>query len=436
MRTPLLRSAASPHNAESRGFSAYQEHVITSLPNVRAALSRPSFRHAALLLSLTLVSACSGKQEDRQRGAPEVGFVVVAPSAVPMATTLPGRTVAFESSEVRPQVNGLIKKRYFAEGSYVRAGQPLFLIDPRLYQATANEASANVAAARATEEAASAKANRLRPLADMEAVAKQDYVDALAQARQARASIAQSNAQLETARINLQFTTVPAPISGRIGRQLFTVGALVNANQADPLATIQRLDPMNVDIQQSSADLLAMRRALAKGGALPGSAVVKLKLEDGSDYGFTGTVQFSEVTVNQATGTVALRASFPNPDGALLPGMFVQATFDQAVDPAAFLVPQQAMQRDFGGEAFVFVVGADNKVERRKVTANRTSGANWVVTAGLKRGDKVVTQGLNNLKPGTQVRAVPASTAQKVVRPPAQGSSPGGGGQPTGKAGG
>lgn len=387
-----------------------------------------------LLLGAGALGACAGGGDDgKKKGTPQVGFVVVAPTDVPIATTLPGRTVAFESSEVRPQVSGLITKRYFAEGSYVRAGQPLFLIDPRLYQASANEASAGVAAARATEEAATARANRLRPLAEMEAVAKQDYTDALAAARQARAQIQLSNAQLETARINLKFTTVPAPISGRIGRQLFTVGALVNANQADPLATIQRLDPMNVDIQQSSADLLAMRRALARGGALPGSAAVKLRLEDGSEYGASGTVQFAEVRVNEATGTVTLRASFPNPDGALLPGMFVQATFDQAVQPGAFLVPQQALQRDFGGQASVFVVGPDNKAVRRPVTAARTAGANWVVTSGLKRGDKVITQGLGTLRPGMAVRPVPADTPERIQKASGSGQ---GGGAPAAKAGG
>ena len=383
---------------------------------------RTAFQRAfvCLLLAAGVLAACSGQSDGaKKKGLPEVGFVVAAPSAVPIATTLPGRTVAFESSEVRPQVNGLILKRYFTEGSYVRAGQPLFLIDPRLYQASANEASANLASARATAEAANSRAGRLRPLAEMEAVAKQDYTDALAQARQARAAIAQSTAQLETARINLRFTTVSAPISGHIGRQLFTVGALVSASQAEPLATIQRLDPINVDIQQSSADLLAMRRALANGGGMPSSAPVKLRLEDGSDYGYSGTVRFSEVTVNQATGTVTLRASFPNPQGALLPGMFVQATFDQAVEPNAFLVPQQALQRDFGGDGFVLLVGRGNKVERRKVAAARTVGANWVVTAGLKRGDRIITEGLGNLKQGTPVRPVPAGTPQRVGAPAA-----------------
>lgn len=349
---------------------------------------------------------------------PTVGFVVAAASPVPITTSLSGRVVAYESSEVRPQVTGVIQKRLFTEGSTVRAGQPLFQIDPSLYQATANQASANVAAAKATAEAAIARADRLRPLAEMEAVAQQDYTDAVAQARQARASIAQNNAALETARINLRFTTVPAPISGRIGRSFFTPGALVSDSQAQPLATIQRLDQVFVDMQQSSAELLALQRALANGGAVPGSTAVQLKLEDGSDYPYPGTVKFSEVTVNEATGTVTLRAVFPNPQGALLPGMFVQAVFDQAVDPAAYLVPQPAMQRDFGGQAFVYVVGKDDKVEMRKVTANRTSGTNWVVTSGLMRGDRIITQGINNLRQGMPIKPVPANTPQ-VVGPPA-----------------
>lgn len=387
--------------------------------------TRPAVLKAAACLVLSLLAACSGKTDDgRKRGAPQVGYVVVVPSAVPITTTLSGRVVAYESSEVRPQVTGIVRKRLFTEGALVRAGQPLFQIDPSLYQAAANEASANLAAAQATVEAASARANRLKPLADMEAVAKQDYTDAVATARQARASVAQNQASLETARINLRFTTVPAPITGRIGRSLFTVGALVSSNQADPLAVIQRMDPVFVDMQQSSAELLALRRALANGGAMPGSTQVRLKLDDGGDYGVVGTVQFSEITVNQATGTVTLRASFPNPRGELLPGMFVQAVFDQAIDPDAFLVPQTAMQRDFGGEGFVFVVGADNKATRRNVSATRTVGANWVVTRGLKRGDKVITQGTNNLKQGMAVRAVPAASPQRVA-PQQQGTGSG-----------
>jgi membrane fusion protein, multidrug efflux system len=342
---------------------------------------------------------------------------------VPLLTQLGGRVVAFETSEVRPQVNGLIRERNFQEGSIVHKGQPLYRIDPSLYQAAVNQAQANVASARATEEAAAIKAGRYKPLAQMEAISKQDYTDALALAKQAQASIAQNKAALKTAQINLQFTSIPAPISGRIGRSLATVGALVTANQADPLAVITRTDPIYVDMQESAADLLALRRALSTGGATAGSTQVRLKLDDGSDYGFTGTVQFAEMITNESTGTVTLRAKFPNPQGILLPGMFVQATFIQAVDPDVFLVPQQAVQRDIGGEAYVFVVAPGNKVQRRNVNASRTYGPNWVVSAGLHAGDKVITQGTSNLKSGSPIRPVPENTPQKVVPSSKQGGA-------------
>ena len=371
----------------------------------------------ALAVALSVLSGCnqSDAQDRRgQRGPTQVGYVVVQRTSVPVQSLLGGRTVAFESSEVRPQVNGVIRRRYFTEGSYVRQGQPLYQIDPSLYRAAVNQAQANVAAARATLDAAQVRANRYKPLAEMEAISKQDYTDAAAQARQARAAVAQNSAQLDTARINLRYTSIPAPISGRIGRSLSTVGALVTANQAEPLAVIQRLDPIYVDIQQSSADLTTLRRSLAAGGVAPGTTQVRLKLEDGSDYGYTGTAQFSENLVNESTGTVTLRARFPNPQGVLLPGMFVQALFTQAVDTAVFLVPQQALQRDIGGEAFVFVVGAGNKAERRKVVAERTYGDAWVVTSGLQPGDKIITQGTNNLRSGAPIKPVPASAPQKI----------------------
>ena len=384
-----------------------------------------------LPVTLAFLAGCSqsdAQNRQGQRGPTQVGFVVARPSAVPVQTELGGRTVAFESSEVRPQVNGLIRRRFFTEGSYVRQGQPLFQIDASLYQAAVNQAQANVASARATLEAAQVRANRYRPLAEMEAISKQEYTDAAAQARQARAAVAQNNAALQTARINLRYTSIPAPISGRIGRSLSTVGALVTANQADPLAVIQRLDPIYVDIQQSSADLTALRRSLSAGGAAAGSTQVRLKLEDGSDYGFTGTVQFSENLVNPGTGTVTLRARFPNPQGILLPGMFVQAFFTQAVDSSVFLVPQAALQRDIGGDAFVFIVGKGDKAERRKVVANRTFGNDWVVSAGLQAGDKIITQGTNNLKSGAAIRPVRATAPQRIA--------PGKPGEAKGRAGG
>ncbi|NIJ39563.1 membrane fusion protein (multidrug efflux system) [Sphingopyxis panaciterrae] len=375
-----------------------------------------------MMLSL---GACSGKDDagGRGRGAPEVGYVTVTMQAVPVTTQLGGRTVAFETSEVRPQVNGLIRRRLFTEGSLVRAGQPLYQIDPSLYQAAVDQASANLASARASAQAAEEKAKRFEPLAKMQAVAQQDYTDALAQARVARAAVAQNAAALDTARINLRFTTLSAPISGRIGRSLATPGALVSASQAEPLALIQQTDPLYVDMQQSSAELTRLRQALASGGTQPGSTTVRLKLEDGSDYGFTGTVQFSDITVSEATGTVTLRARFPNPQGLLLPGMFVTALFDQAINPAAILVPQTALQRDFDGSAFVYLVGKDNKAARRKVTAERTVGANWVVTDGLKPGEKVITQGLGNLKQGAAIKPVPANSPQRVGAPAGKGAA-------------
>jgi len=368
----------------------------------------------ALPLAVAALASCSPSEGQPQRGPAQVGYVVAERTAVPVQSVLGGRTVAFETSEVRPQVSGLIRRRYFTEGSTVRKGQSLFQVDPSLYQAAVNQAQANVASARATQEAAQVRASRYRPLAEMEAISKQEYTDAAAQARQAKAAVAQNSAALETARINLRFTNIPAPISGRIGRSLSTVGALVTANQQEPLAVIQRLDPMYVDIQQSSAEMTALRRALAAGGVEPGSTQVRLRLEDGTDYGYTGTVQFSEVMVNESTGTVTLRARFPNAQGVLLPGMFVQALFTQAVDPNAILVPQQAVQRDIGGDAFVFVVGPGNKAERRKVTAQRTFEASWVITGGLRAGDKVITQGTASLRDGAAIRPVPATAAQKI----------------------
>lgn len=371
------------------------------------------------------LSACGSGQEAQGKGGANggrggpvnVGYVVVQPTAVAVTSELAGRTVAFQSSEVRPQVSGVIQRRFFTEGTIVRRGQPLYQIDPSLYRASANEARAGVANAQATFNAAKIRADRYRPLAEMEAISKQDYTDAIATQRQAAATIAVNQAQLDTARVNLRFTTVPAPITGRIGRSLFTVGALVSATQADPLATIQQLDPIFVDIQQSSAALLTLRRALASGGAAPARAEVRLKLEDGSDYGATGTVEFAEVVVDPATGTVTLRARFPNPQGLLLPGMFVRAVFSQSIQRNAFLVPQAAIARDARGRATLYVVGAQNKAEQRTVTADRTQGAYWVVTSGLKQGDKVISQGLANLKPKAAIVPVPANAPQRVMPP-------------------
>jgi membrane fusion protein (multidrug efflux system) len=354
-------------------------------------------------------------------GPTTVGYVVVQPGSAPIEQQLTGRVNAYQISDVRPQVSGVIRRRYFQEGALVHQGQTLYLIDPSQYQAAAAQAAANLASARANAQAAEALAGRYKPLVAIEAVSKQDYTNAVAQARQAQASIAQNQANLRAAEINLHYTKVPAPISGRIGLSNVTEGALVTANQTDALTTITRLDPVYVDIQESAADLLALREALAKGGAQPTEAQVRLKLPDGSDYGFTGTVEFSQVIVDQNTGSVTLRARFPNPTSILLPGMFVNAVFAQAVNTSAFLVPQQAISRDPQGNATLFVVGPGNRAVQRTVVADRTQGSYWVVTQGLAAGEKVITQGLGSLRDGAQIKPVPATAPQKIGAPPGAG---------------
>jgi membrane fusion protein (multidrug efflux system) len=415
-------------------FARSDSELRLLFPKLRSTrMKHPIPVRCALAALALFVSACgSGGDKSGERPPPEVGFVVVQPTSVPLTTELSGRTAAFAVSEVRPQVSGVVRSRLFAEGSVVRAGQTLYQIDPSLYQASVAQAQANLASAQANAEAARTRAARYRPLAEMEAVSRQDYTDAASQARQTAAAVQQNRAQLQTARINLNFTRVPAPISGRVGRSLVTQGALVTANQADPLTVIQQLDPIYVDIQQSSAQLLALRRALAQSGAAPASAAVRLRLEDGSDYGLTGTVEFAETMVDPSTGTVTLRARFPNPQSLLLPGMFVRAIFAQAIATNAFLVPQAAVSRDPQGNATVLVVGPGNRIVRRRVAADRAIGPNWVVTSGLAAGDHVVTEGTARAREGQVVRPVPAGTPQHLG-----GNGQAGGGRPgAGAAGG
>jgi membrane fusion protein (multidrug efflux system) len=388
---------------------------------------------AMVIAAMLALAACSGGEaqggpgEPGDKGPTTVGYVVVQQTSVPIEEDLPARVAAFQISEVRPQVSGVVQRRLFQEGSYVRQGQTLYQIDASLYQAQAAQAAANLQGARATAEAARARANRYKPLAEMEAVSKQDYTDALAQARQAEAAIAQNRAALQTAEINLRWTRVPAPISGRVGLSNVTEGALVTANQTEPLATITRLDPIHVDIQKSASDLLALRRALSQGGVTPTTAQVRLQLPDGSDYGYTGTVEFSEVIVNPDTGAVTLRARFPNSQNILLPGMFVKARFAQSIDTSAFLVPQAAVSRDPKGNATLWVVGPGNKAVQRTVVTGQTRGAFWVVTQGLASGEKVITQGTANLRDGAAIKPVPATAPQRI-QAPAPGAA-----QPTGR---
>jgi membrane fusion protein (multidrug efflux system) len=386
-----------------------------------------AFRASALAAALLALAACGNSSSPQgggrgarggPKGPPTVGYVVIQQGSAPLEQELPGRIAAYQISDVRPQVNGVILRRLFREGSIVRQGQTLYQIDPSIYNAQAAQAQANLQAARAQAEAARTLAARYKPLVQQQAISKQDYTNAVAQARQADAAVAQNAAALRTAQINQRYTRVPAPISGRVGLSTVTEGALVTANQTNALTTITRLDPVYVDIQESAADLLALRRALSQGGVVATSAQVRLKLPDGSDYGMTGKVEFSEVVVDQNTGTVTLRAVFPNPQAILLPGMFVTAQFAQAIDTSAFLVPQQAVSRDPQGNATLFVVGPGNRAVQRTVVAVRTQGPYWVVTQGLAPGEKVITQGLANVKDGAPIKPVPASSPQRVQARP------------------
>jgi len=361
---------------------------------------------AAIALALFL-SACGAKGPagpDPNAPAP-VGVVVVKTEPVNLTMELSGRTSASLVSEVRPQVSGVIKARLFQEGSNVRAGQPLYQIDPATYRASLDSASAALAQAQATATSAKLKADRYKELVAINAVSKQDNDDAQASAQAAAANVQAQRAAVQQAKINLDYTKVAAPVSGRIGKSSVTPGALVTANQAEPLATVQNLDTIYVDVTQSAADVLKLRAAMAKGSmGAPASAQVRLVLEDGSLYPIAGRLAFSDITVDEGTGSVGLRAIFPNPNGALLPGLYVRARLEQGVATQGILVPQPAVSRDPKGGATVYVVDAAGKAQQRTITVSRTIGDKWLVTAGLKPGERVIVEDLQKVRPNTAVK--------------------------------
>jgi membrane fusion protein, multidrug efflux system len=409
----------------------------------RARCSRSASFARLWPLSLALaLAACGGAKDKPKPQPPVVGVVTAKASTVPIDIELPGRTSPTLTSDVRPQVDGILLKRLFTEGALVRAGQPLYQIDPRVYRAAVGQAQGNLASAQANAVTAALKAKRYSDLETIHAVAKQDADDARAASGQAKAAIQQTGAALQSARINLGFTTIRAPISGRIGRSLVTAGGLVTANQTTALATIQTLDPIFVDIQQSSAQLLQLRQGLASGGAIPSQAPVRLALEDGTEYPQTGRLEFNEVTVDPSTGSVTLRARFPNAQGLLLPGMFVRAKVTQTERKGVILLPGQAIQHNPRGDSSVLVVGADNKVVSRPVTTQGMQGDNWIITKGISPGDKVVIEGANNAKPGATVRPVEATgkpAESALITPPSkeamEQASKGKGGGGSGKGG-
>jgi len=354
------------------------------------------------------LTGCNDKEA--QQGAPkapEVGVVTLKTEAMNVTTELPGRTASFRIAEVRPQVTGIILKRNFVEGSDIKAGMSLYQIDPATYQAAYDSAKGDLVKAQASAQVARVTVNRYKPLLGTNYVSKQDYDTAFSNAAQADAAVVAAKAAVESARINLAYTKVTSPISGRIGKSAVTEGALVTNGQADALATVQQLDPIYVDVTQSSNDFLRLKQELADGSLKQanGKAQVKLLLDNGSEYKQAGTLEFSDVTVDETTGSITLRAVFPNPDDALLPGMFVRARLDEGVNNNALLVPQQGITRNPRGDATAMVVGADNKVELRTVTTTQAIGDKWVVTDGLKSGDKVIVTGLQKIKPGVQVNA-------------------------------
>jgi membrane fusion protein, multidrug efflux system len=366
-----------------------------------------------ILAGYLIMSGC-GKQGATVGQAPnmppEVGVLVLQPQRVALTTELSGRTSAHLIAEVRPQVSGIIQKRLFTEGADVKAGDVLYQIDPSSYQAAYNSAKAALSRAEANLIPVRLKAGRYQELVKINAVSQQDCDDATAALKQAESDVEAGKAALETARINLAYTKVTAPISGRIGRSSVTDGALVTANQAAALATIQQLSSMYVDVTQSSSELLRLKQSLASGllkkdGAT--QARVKLILEDGSPYPLPGTLKFSEVTVDQSTGSITLRAIFPNPNQILLPGMFVRAVLEEGVNEKAILVPQRGVTRNPAGNATVMLVGEGEKVELGLIKVSRTVGDSWLVSEGLKAGDRVILEGLQKARPGTPVKAVP-----------------------------
>ena len=370
----------------------------------------------AIVAFTSSLTGCGGaKAPAGPQGPPEVGVLTLATRTVGIVDELPGRTVAYRVAEVRPQVSGIVQKRLFEEGSEVRANEQLFQIDPSSYTAALRSAEAALQRAQVNRDKAKLLQDRYGPLREKNLVSQQAYDDAVTGFGAAEADVAAAKAQVESARINVVYCQVLSPIAGRIGRTLVTEGALVTSQQSTPLALVQQLDPIYVDITQSSVEMLKLQRALASGDLQrdeKNEAEVSLTLEDGSGYGEHGKLQFAEVSVDPSTGAVVLRALFPNPQRELLPGMFVRAQLTQAMKSEALLVPQRGVTRNQRGDAVVLVVGDDNKVAERMVTTRRAIGNDWLIDTGLKAGERVILDGLQKVRPGSEVKPVEVNTEQ------------------------
>lgn len=374
----------------------------------------------AILMVGLLLAGCGRQQQPPPPPAPEVAVITVEPQQIALTTELPGRTAAYRIAEIRPQVNGLVQKRLFTEGADVEAGDVLYQIDPAPYQAAVDNAKAALSRSEANLPAIEARAERFEELLPGKAVSPQDYDDAAASLRQVRADIQSWEATLKTARINLGYTKITAPISGRIGRSGVTEGAIVTAYQPMALATIQQMNPVYVDVQQSTTELLRMQRRMADGQLNQNDQkTVKLIMEDGRPYPLEGTLQFRDVTVDPSTGSVTLRAVFPNPEGVLLPGVFVRAIIPEGIDERVILIPQQAVSRNPKGDPYALIVEAGDQVQQRPLTLDRAIGDQWLVPAGLKPGDRVIVEGLLRVRQGMKAKVVPASKKPVDGVPPA-----------------
>lgn len=375
----------------------------------------PSF----IIISAVLLAGCKEKEETPAVHAePHVTVHVVKSAPLAVTTELPGRTSAFRIAEVRPQVSGIILQRNFKEGSDVQAGDSLYQIDPATYQASFDSAKGELAKSEAAAAIAHLTVKRYNPLVGTKYISQQEYDQAIADARQADAAVIAAKAAVESARINLAYTKVTSPISGRIGKSSVTEGALVTNGQASQLATVQQLDPIYVDVTQSSNDFMRLKQSVELGNLHKDSASssVELVMENGQVYPLKGTLQFSDVTVDESTGSITLRAVFPNPQHTLLSGMFVRARIDEGVQPDAILIPQQGVSRTPRGDATVMIVNDKNQVEARSVEASQAIGDQWLISKGLKQGEQVIVSGLQKARPGAQVKATvdtPAADASK-----------------------
>ncbi|PLY59450.1 efflux RND transporter periplasmic adaptor subunit [Herbaspirillum sp. BH-1] len=370
----------------------------------------------AALLAVTLAACSRSGEAPKAAAQAEVGYVVVKAQRQAVTTELPGRTSAYLAADIRPQVGGIIQKRLFKEGAKVKAGQPLYQIDPASYQAAYDSAKASLLKAEATLASSRLKAQRYAELNKIDAVSKQDNDDAQSTLRQNQADVEVQKAAVQTAAINLQYTKILSPISGRIEKSSVTPGALVTASQTTALTTVQQIDPIYVDVTQSTVDLLRLRRELASGQIRKSgenAAQVKILLEDGSAYDRTGRLEFTGLSVDTGTGMITLRAVVPNPDGVLLPGAYVRAVLEEGVDEHALLVPQKAVSRDQTGAATALVLGANGKVEQRLVTVARAVGNSWWISKGLKEGDKLIVDGLQKVRTGDTPRAIDITDSLK-----------------------